>query len=110
MKDEFVTRHDFSEHKAYRRSINALRPAVGGMGDKTLGEFVTSLRWRLVMAQAQSKVTDPVCGMSVDPLTASARSEYQGSAYYFCSKGCKTRFDADPASYAGAAGSGSGRG
>ncbi len=39
---------------------------------------------------------DPVCGMQVDPAKAAGTSEYQGTTYYFCSKGCKTKFDANP--------------
>ena len=41
---------------------------------------------------------DPVCGMQVDPANAGT-SEYQGTTYYFCSKGCKTKFDANPGQY-----------
>jgi YHS domain-containing protein len=39
---------------------------------------------------------DPVCGMDVDPKTASAKSEYQGTTYYFCCQGCKAEFDSAP--------------
>jgi Cu+-exporting ATPase len=42
---------------------------------------------------------DPVCGMTVDPTNARRTGEYQGTAFYFCSPGCKKAFDADPASY-----------
>jgi Cu+-exporting ATPase len=42
---------------------------------------------------------DPVCGMQVDPAKATGTSECQGQTYYFCSKGCKTRFDANPGQY-----------
>jgi P-type Cu+ transporter len=41
-------------------------------------------------------VTDPVCGMTVDPATA---PEHRGAgpfAAYFCSAGCAAAFDADP--------------
>ena len=44
-------------------------------------------------------VKDPVCGMDVDEKTASAKSEYQGKTYYFCSLGCKRDFDKDPKKY-----------
>ena len=43
--------------------------------------------------------TDPVCGMSVEP-PAAGTSEYQGKTYWFCSPGCKAKFDAKPARYA----------
>ena len=42
---------------------------------------------------------DPVCGMSVDPKTASQTSEYQGKTYYFCAPGCRKAFETDPGKY-----------
>ena len=42
---------------------------------------------------------DVVCGMQVDPAKAAATSEYNGKTYYFCSKACKVKFDANPAQY-----------
>src|SRR4051812_31802765 len=50
-------------------------------------------------ASAQHTVTDPVCGMAVDPHTAKHRHEHHGHTYYFCSAGCRTKFAADPAKY-----------
>lgn len=46
-----------------------------------------------------AKQTDPVCGMQVDEQTAAGKSEYEGQTYYFCSSGCKTRFDQNPEQY-----------
>ena len=43
--------------------------------------------------------TDPVCNMKVDPDKAAGKSEYEGKTYYFCSAGCKKRFDANPSQY-----------
>ena len=43
---------------------------------------------------------DVGCGMQVDPAKAAAKSELQGRTYYFCSVGCKAKFDADPSRYA----------
>jgi Cu+-exporting ATPase len=45
------------------------------------------------------RVTDPVCGMSVDPHSAKHRAEHQGRPYYFCSAGCRAKFMADPKKY-----------
>ena len=45
---------------------------------------------------------DPVCGMTVDSATAEYRSFNNGKAYYFCSAGCKEKFDRDPAKFTGA--------
>lgn len=38
---------------------------------------------------------DPVCGMTVDPITARQMS-YQGEDYFFCSEHCVNKFSADP--------------
>lgn len=43
--------------------------------------------------------TDPVCNMEIDPNTAAGTSEYQGQTFYFCSKGCKKRFDDNPSQF-----------
>ncbi|MFW6322533.1 MAG: heavy metal translocating P-type ATPase [Guyparkeria sp.] len=49
--------------------------------------------------QRSESVTDPVCGMQVDPATSEHRSEYDGETYHFCSSGCRERFDEDPERY-----------
>ncbi len=46
-------------------------------------------------------VTDPVCGMEVDPATSTHRAEHGGQAFHFCSAGCRTKFVADPGRYLG---------
>src|SRR6185503_14262572 len=43
--------------------------------------------------------TDVVCGMRVDPAKAAGTTEHEGKVYYFCSKGCLQRFQADAAKY-----------
>ena len=45
------------------------------------------------------KVKDPVCGMTVDPATAKHRTTHEGHDHFFCSAGCKTKFEADPQKY-----------
>ena len=45
------------------------------------------------------KTKDPVCGMTVDPLTAKHSAEHAGGTYYFCCAGCRTKFLADPGRY-----------
>ena len=46
--------------------------------------------------------TDPVCGMTVDPATAAHKTDHEGRTHYFCSAGCKAKFQATPAVYLGA--------
>jgi len=47
---------------------------------------------------------DPVCGMTVDRRAGKPTSTYDGRTYYFCSEGCKARFDAEPERYVDATG------
>ena len=50
-------------------------------------------------AETSGKVTDPVCGMTVDPATAAVTLEHEGRAHYFCSQQCAAGFSADPGTY-----------
>ncbi|MFI7061732.1 heavy metal translocating P-type ATPase [Kribbella sp. NPDC050124] len=43
--------------------------------------------------------TDPVCGMTVTPQSASAYRDLTGHRHYFCSPGCVAAFDTDPNRY-----------
>ena len=67
------------------------------------GNFLLDSESRMKLAAAGvhgASAIDPICGMAVDEVKARAAnrlSQYQGRTYYFCSDGCKERFDADPA-------------
>lgn len=43
-----------------------------------------------------TKVTDPVCGMEVDPAKSKGSFEHRGSTYHFCSTHCLEKFKNDP--------------
>jgi Cu+-exporting ATPase len=49
------------------------------------------------MDHAPTRVTDLVCGMTVDPATS--RHRHDGSTFHFCSAGCREKFAADPDHY-----------
>ena len=49
--------------------------------------------------QKPAGAIDPVCGMTVDPEHSAGAVEYEGRKYYFCSKGCVAKFQADPEKY-----------
>ena len=52
------------------------------------------------MEQAgDTAVKDPVCGMTVDAATAKWSYPHAGHTYYFCGKGCMTKFVADSQKY-----------
>ncbi len=44
-------------------------------------------------------VTDPVCGMKIDPDTAFSKIEHGGRIIYFCSKMCEEEFKKNPKKY-----------
>lgn len=70
------------------------------------GNFLIDSESRL-QAVAQGiygdSAVDPVCGMAVDKFKAAETgltSLFEGTTYYFCSRDCKDKFDADPGSFA----------
>ncbi len=48
---------------------------------------------------ALTPMTDPVCGMSVDPATSNHRMAQGGAMFHFCSAGCRGKFAAEPGRY-----------
>jgi Cu+-exporting ATPase len=46
---------------------------------------------------------DPVCGMKVLPQKAAASLKRAGRTWFFCSQGCKAKFEASPGKYDGSA-------
>ena len=50
-------------------------------------------------APAEEAVRDPVCGMTVHPATAKHEAEHGGQTYFFCSAGCREKFEKDPEKY-----------
>src|SRR5664279_5538262 len=50
-------------------------------------------------ATEATTVTDPVCGMKVNPATSRHRFEHGGKIFHFCCAGCRTKFEADPVKY-----------
>lgn len=63
-----------------------------------LAEVVTSRRKRGSRPVAADPspvmfVTDPVCGMTVDPMTSPHRLEHDGQTYWFCGAGCKAEYE-----------------
>lgn len=51
-------------------------------------------------ATIRATVTDPVCGMTIDPEHAAGASSYDGETYHFCSHRCETKFTISPERYA----------
>ncbi|HET6217626.1 MAG TPA: heavy metal translocating P-type ATPase [Acidobacteriaceae bacterium] len=51
------------------------------------------------MAHVELAEIDPVCGMKVLPEKAAASVQHAGRTWYFCSKGCGTKFESEPGKY-----------
>jgi Cu+-exporting ATPase len=49
--------------------------------------------------QSGAPVTDPVCGMQIDPSSAAARMDFRGQTVHFCSSACEAKFKAAPEKY-----------
>ncbi len=52
-----------------------------------------------ILQPKQAGVRDPVCGMTVNPERSAGSVAHEGHTYYFCSKGCAAKFQADPRKY-----------
>lgn len=78
----------FSDHKAKKEnaheSMEGMRSCCGG---------------HAANGNQSAHAKDPVCGMSVDPATAAATREYNGTTYYFCNPGCAAKFEQNPTQY-----------
>ena len=60
----------------------------------------TSQQFSLPIIESQSNLAiDPVCGMTVDPVTAKHTFVHNGKTYYFCCRSCLDKFSKDPAAY-----------
>ena len=85
--------------------IEIVRGLMPGERIVVSGNFLidSESRWRAADAKVYGTAQkDPVCGMDVEKDTAKAAgrtSEYKGKTYYFCSEGCKKRFNDAPEHY-----------
>jgi Cu+-exporting ATPase len=50
-------------------------------------------------ASPEATAIDPVCGMTVNPLTTPHHADHAGATYHFCAASCRAKFVANPARY-----------
>ena len=48
----------------------------------------------MAVVAPMASAKDPVCGMTVDTERAPAKGTYGGKTVYFCSTGCKQKYEA----------------
>ena len=75
------------EHETEHRHETSGKNCCGGGGDASSA------------AGQDTLVTDPVCGMKIDPATSKHRHHHNGVTYHFCSARCQTKFSANPESF-----------
>ena len=51
-------------------------------------------------AEPLSEAVDPVCGMTIAVIASEHTAVHQGARYFFCSAGCRTRFESEPGRFA----------
>jgi len=73
-------------------------------GGKAAQEGPYGYGGQIMSERTRTTVKDPVCGMTIREEEAAGTSDYKGRTYFFCSTGCKAKFDADPEKYIGADG------
>ncbi len=83
-------------------NVSSTEPTVEVGREEEPGQEPGPQREETPMSTTTDKVTDPVCGMSIDPASAAETAEHEGTTYYFCSAHCAAAFEKDPAKYAGA--------
>ena len=66
--------------------------SVGGCCCADVGQSLTE-------PKSAISAKDPVCGMTVDPAKTQHHAAHDGTAYHFCSAGCRTKFLAEPLRY-----------
>jgi P-type Cu+ transporter len=75
-------------------SLTSLRRKSGGFMRRS--ETTPNSR---SLEQRAPAVIDPVCGMTVDPLTSGHKLEHSGHTFHFCSDSCRSKFANEPERY-----------
>ncbi|MGE5434951.1 MAG: permease [Candidatus Doudnabacteria bacterium] len=92
--------------------VPSTRPSIDSITSRGISWNYTTFLNIIFLAVAAGLVgltlrrgaTDPVCGMRADRQAGKPTSIYEGRTYYFCSEGCKAKFDAEPERYIDAVG------
>lgn len=82
-----------------RFKTRALPAVMAGQGQPATVEASRAEATEPASPEAVGPVTDPVCGMRLDPDKAGPSATYERMAYRFCSTQCRDGFTADPQRY-----------
>jgi Cu2+-exporting ATPase len=76
--------------------LMSLSTVIVAFNSQTLRKYESK---GLAFAEKKHTVTDPVCGMELDPDAAYSKVEHKGYVAYFCSRNCEQKFKQDPDRY-----------
>lgn len=76
--------------------IMSLSTVIVALNSQTLRKYEPE---EVKILAKKTLVTDPVCGMRIDPETAFSKIEHEGRVVYFCSKMCEEEFKKNPKKY-----------
>jgi Cu2+-exporting ATPase len=77
--------------------IMSLSTVIVALNAQTLRKYEPK---EVQLMKKKQLVTDPVCGMKIEPENAYSELEYEGHAVYFCSQRCEEEFKKNPKKYA----------
>jgi len=77
--------------------IMSLSTVIVALNSQTLKKYEPE--WVKIEMEKKHLVTDPVCGMKIDPEAAYSKIKYEGKTIYFCSKMCEEEFKKNPKKY-----------
>jgi putative ABC transport system ATP-binding protein len=98
-QDVLMILHDIARDDGCSVVLVTHDPRVVEVADRIL--WLADGRMRDRKEEAPAWVRDPVCGMSVDALTATLMLDHHGQRVVFCSERCRQRFVAEPSRYLG---------
>jgi len=76
--------------------VMSLSTVIVALNAQTLRKYEPKI---MQLMEKKQLVTDPVCGMKLEPETAYSKIEYEGHTLYFCSKNCEDEFKKNPKKY-----------
>ena len=77
--------------------IMSLSTVIVALNAQTLRKYEPK---EVQLMKKKQLITDPVCGMKIEPENAYSELEYEGHAVYFCSQRCEEEFKKNPKKYA----------
>jgi len=73
--------------------IMSLSTVIVALNSQTLRKYEPK---GVKFVEEKRLVTDPVCGMRIEPETAYSKVEYESRIVYFCSRNCEEEFKKNP--------------